>query len=257
VRVCIICTVCFTSIQYTDEHTDTSEGLEADLVLKYYARLLFVHELLPLLKEAPNPHVVSILAAGKESAFSKEDMDDEFHKNFARLRSSFAVITMHTLSLEQLAKENPTVSFSHSYPGGVNTGLAQRFLQTGSGVVGVLAKGANVLVASWLLPLVMPVGLEESGERALFICTNSMYPPAQVKEGSTGGIVSLPEGSKVAKASVVDGGKGNGVYSVNWNNEVFKDKEVLRKYRAEGMDKYVWEHAKGVYARVLSSAPKA
>jgi hypothetical protein len=41
----------------------------------------------------------------------------------------------------------------------------------------------------------------------------------------------------------VDGGRGSGIYAVDWNGVVFKKSEsVYRGWREKGMNEKVWEH---------------
>jgi hypothetical protein len=81
------------------------------------------------------------------------------------------------------------------------------------------------------------------------------YPPAHDHEsgGKVDGLVERPDGCAAAKPTVMADGKGNGVYRVGSNGEVYKDSKVLDKYRKEGMGKTVYEHTVGVWEKALST----
>ena len=51
---------------FTDWILESSEGIDVGLALRYYSRLRFVHNLLPLLDASATPRVIAILAGGKE-----------------------------------------------------------------------------------------------------------------------------------------------------------------------------------------------
>lgn len=230
---------------------ETEEGLDADLALQYYSRLLIAHLLLPLLLKSEHPRVVSIFAANKEGVLTTKDLESEFHENFTRIGAQSAVITMTTLSFEELAKEYQTVTFCHAYPGGVNTDILQKLLDTAKGWWKYPATAFRWLVAPWLFYFVLHLTPEEAGERQLFNCTSGKYRAGAAKEGDKGGAVGLIDGLKVATPTVIEDGEGNGVYRTNWNNEVFPDKKLLAKYREDGFGTLAWRHTLAVFDRVL------
>ncbi|KAL8728116.1 MAG: hypothetical protein Q9181_005458, partial [Wetmoreana brouardii] len=102
---------------------ETKEGLDTHLSLRYYSRLRFAHNLLPLLSRAPFPHVVSVLAAGQEGRIYEDDLS--LKHNYGVLACANHGTTMTSLVFEFLAKENPKVAFVHVYPGYVRTGIMQ------------------------------------------------------------------------------------------------------------------------------------
>ncbi len=74
--------------------------------------------------------------------------------------------------------------------------------------------------------------------------------------GSTGkvdGFVERPSGVAVARSTVMQDGKGNGVYRVNWNAEVWKDNKILEKYREDGLGQLVYDHTMGVFEKALQA----
>lgn len=72
---------------------DSKEGLDLCFALSYSCRARFISQLLPKLRASRNARVLSVLNGG----------------------------TMTSLALEQLARQEPSIVFLHSYPGWVKT----------------------------------------------------------------------------------------------------------------------------------------
>ncbi|KAL2828382.1 hypothetical protein BJY01DRAFT_228435 [Aspergillus pseudoustus] len=122
---------------------------------------------------------------------------------------------MTSLSLEQLAKANPAVSFVHSYPGVVKTGLLRDFGALAQALVNVLF----FLARPWTVPL------EESGERQLYAATG------------------VPRNRAV--------GEGSGrPYLVSWDGEPRGNQNVLGLYREKKIGEVVWKHTRDVFRQV-------
>jgi hypothetical protein len=100
--------------------------------LQYYSRLCLAINLLPLLTKSSSPRIISILAAGHEGPIDPNDFELRTHYSFRR--AFVAAATMTDLALESLAKEYPTVSFIHSFPGQVNTDIGCKALKTVPGL---------------------------------------------------------------------------------------------------------------------------
>ena len=96
-----------------------------------------------------------------------------------------------------------------------------------------------------MLPLMrlFTVGVEESGERHLFLATSARYPPADVYGREVG--VALPEGSQMAQGS--DWEVGSGCYLVGLNGETVGNKKLLDSYHELGRDKKIWEYTLSVF----------
>ncbi|KAJ7465534.1 NAD-P-binding protein [Mycena latifolia] len=95
---------------------DTEEGLDRMLVLKYYSRWAFIKGLLPALRrarEAGEPAgVMTVLGAGRGQIV---DLDNLGYTGEGG--------TYTDLMIEELASRNPTMSFTHTFPGWVKTPL--------------------------------------------------------------------------------------------------------------------------------------
>ncbi|KAL5046358.1 hypothetical protein BDW71DRAFT_182035 [Aspergillus fruticulosus] len=152
---------------------ETEEGLDKKLALHYYARMRFISNLLPQLNAAANSastspgateeskspglaSVVSVLEAGGEGQLIKDDLSLKSNYSLANARTH--AITMTSLSLTELAQSNPSISFTHSFPGVVKTGVIRE--------LGLVAK--MVARAGWVLARPWMVPIEESGERHLY-----------------------------------------------------------------------------------------
>jgi NAD(P)-dependent dehydrogenase (short-subunit alcohol dehydrogenase family) len=228
-----------------NEGSESAEGIDIPHALRYYSRLRFVYDLLPLLTESPSPRVISILAGGKESAIDINDL--EVHNDFTMVKAASNGTTQTTLAFEELAKAYPSITFIHKYPGFVNTGVIGRFLGTVTGVMAIpatIAKWAVLPIVNWF-----STTTDEAGERGLFIATSARYPPSKPNMDFVG--VQLPEGLEVADSSVVKDGVGNGVYRLGATDDSAPDGDVLPGYRLDEVGKTVWEQTQAVWDRAL------
>ncbi|MCJ1316187.1 hypothetical protein MMC15_001507 [Xylographa vitiligo] len=227
---------------------ETDEGIDALAALSYYIRMRAVHNLLPLLNASPSPRVMSILAGGGEGAIDLADLENR--QKHSVLTAAVSVATQNTLALEVLAAANPGITFAHVYPGFVATGQMNRFMLTASGIWAWPAW----LVEKTIVPLVylFAQSLDGIGERLLFIATSARYPPAEPK--GEGFMVAMPKGVEVAKSSIEEGGKGNGMYRLDNYGESAPDSAVMADYRKKEAGKTVWEGTEAVWARALKKA---
>ncbi|OJJ57124.1 hypothetical protein ASPSYDRAFT_154937 [Aspergillus sydowii CBS 593.65] len=209
---------------YTVIISETNEGIDRKLSLHYYSRMRFISNLLPQLnaavaaastaegKKTGLASVVSVLEAGGEGALNQDDLDLKNTYSLANARTH--AITMNSLSLGYLAKANPAVSFIHSFPGGVKTGV-MRELGT---VTKMALQAVMVLGKPWMVPV------EESGERHLYAAAG------------------LP---KLKRA----GDESGKLYLVGSDGEERGNHKVLNEYREKNTDQKVWEHTLDVFSR--------
>ncbi|KAI9878588.1 MAG: hypothetical protein M1830_000499 [Pleopsidium flavum] len=227
----------FLSLKARDE---SAEGLDRKLSTNYYARLRFTQNLLPLLRTAASipdefARVVSVLAAGSEGRLHLEDLDLKQHFSLKSCMTHSVVMT--DLAFEELAKQEPTISFVHAYPGWVKTG----FFRSAGTLVNLGGKVLYALLAPWM------VGFEESGERHLYAATSASYPS---REGPDG--VELTESMEVASGS--DGVVGSGAYLLNWDGRTTGKAGLLREYREEGVGQMIWKHTLEIFERVMATS---
>ena len=232
--------------------TDTSEGIETDFALQYYSRQRLVVNLIPLLERSASPRVISILAAGFEGPIDPEDL--ERRKNYSFSKASLGAATMTDLFFEEIAKQHPTISFIHSYPGKVGTHYIDHMLGSITGPLWYPA----LIPRYTIIPIYthcLCITADEAGERTLFLATSARFPAGKEHEG-TGkltGWAERPYEVGVAKATIMKDGAGNGVYRTNWNGETWRDSKILDKYRKEGLGRTVFEHTMGVFERALKA----
>ncbi|KAL5339031.1 hypothetical protein BJX70DRAFT_364824 [Aspergillus crustosus] len=206
---------------------ETSEGIDYLFALRYYSRMRFIQNLLPLLETASPSRVVSIYGGGFEFPINTSDLD--LKHTFSLLNAYKHSITMTSLSMEHLAKSHPSVSFIHGYPGLVGTNIYTNSFPA------PISTFYNY--AMWPLMWPFSVNLTESGERHLFHLSSARYPA--MKQGGTGG-VPLEAGEEVAKG--ITGGPGSGAYLLNWKGDVRSSAKILEQYRKEGVSEEVWRH---------------
>jgi NAD(P)-dependent dehydrogenase (short-subunit alcohol dehydrogenase family) len=157
--------IVFTSQGYIsfNGRENNADGLDNSISLRYYGRVRFAQNLLPLL--STHARVISVLADGKEGKILEDDLDLE--RNYSAVRSADQFGSMMTLSWDFLAKQEPEKSFVHVFPGLVSTGLLSR---SATGLLGIVMK--------WILePIIGFFALkpEEAGERMLYYATAVQY----------------------------------------------------------------------------------
>jgi hypothetical protein len=128
--------------------------------------------------------------------------------------------------MTHLAAANPSISFIHSAPGGVNTNLMRDF----NPFAKALANGAFAL----LTPIGSKIGLisvKESGERHVYASTYVGFAPKDKQSEIVG----------------ADGEKGSGAYRVHFDSSIVESKQdLIKDYLSKGMVKTVWDHTKAV-----------
>ena len=222
--------------RFADEHTETEEGLLTVLSLAYYSRTRFTLNFLPLLSSAPSlRRVVSVFCGTKEGPIDPNDLGCRHAPSFPPLAARGRAASLVTLGLEAVAKQAPTVSFLHVFPGAVKTNIGK----TIPGLMGFVMRGAFGFMSNLVDP-------EEVGERHLFYMTSGMYAP---KKGDATGLII--EG--VRKTRGTDGETGSGVYSVQQNNESAEPEveKLLRGMRRDLLVEKIWQHTEGEFKRIL------
>ncbi|KAE8452572.1 hypothetical protein EG329_013831 [Mollisiaceae sp. DMI_Dod_QoI] len=221
---------------------ESPEGLDRKFTLNFYSRMRFISNLLPLLRTASisPPHFarsVSILGAGGERSINLDDL--ELKHSFSGVRCANHTIVMNDFMAEQFAAKEPNITFMHTFPSIVNTGIARELPFWARGAVKLLMPVFGFLT----------VGADETGQRQLFHATSGMYPPAKpVNSSSVAAGIPLPTGMAIATGS--DGKVGSGGYIVNWNGDITGKAKLLNDYRAKGVAETIFEHTMGIFQRV-------
>jgi NAD(P)-dependent dehydrogenase (short-subunit alcohol dehydrogenase family) len=214
---------------------ETSEGIDKLFALRYYARMRFTQNLLPLLGAAETQpgRVVSVLGGGFEGNINADDLD--LKHNYNIVSCAMHSVTMTSLAMEHLAASHRT-SFVHVFPGLVGTNIyTNSFPQP-------LAAIYNY--GMWPLMYPFSVDIEESGQRHLFHATSERYPHSMAKNSD---VTTAHDGGRIAMGS--DGVFGSGAYLMNWKGETSPAGKKMRKLRAEGMAEKVWNHTTDLLSR--------
>lgn len=240
---CLHIRECSSRNYYADNFpTENPEGLDRKFTLNYYSRMRFISNLLPQLRTATTepPHfsrTLSVLGAGHEGTLNLSDLD--LKTTFSGQRCAAHTIVMNDFMAEEFAAREPGISFLHSSPGVVNTGLARG--------LPFWARGAMKVATPLLYPFF--TGADETGQRQLFLATSGIYPPAKpADDAPLASGVSLLKGLSVSKGS--NGKFGSGAYLVNWDGDITGKEKVLSDYRDQGVAKNVWEHTMRVFQKV-------
>jgi len=157
-----------------------------------------------------------------------------------------------TLSHEHLVAIAPDVTFVHTFPGSVKSGIGR----DAAGMFKIL-KSIFVIFAP-----ILDVPNLETGERHLFIATSARYKCGQQKDdgnnktSSGDGVPLLIEDGTIEQAGRgVNGQVGSGTYSLNWNGESASSKveRLIAKYKEEGTVNQVWRHVESEFERITGS----
>jgi NAD(P)-dependent dehydrogenase (short-subunit alcohol dehydrogenase family) len=212
-------------LQLTND-TETIEGIDYLFALRYYSRMRFIQNLLPLLESSGPSRVISVYGGGFEYSINNSDLD--LKHNFSLINAYKHSITMTSLSMEHLANTHPTVSFIHAYPGLVGTNIYTNSFPA------PVSTFYNYVMWPFMWPF--SVNLGESGQRHLFHLSSARYP---AKRGIVSQGVQLETGDV---ATGTNGEIGSGAYLVNWKGEVRPSKKILADYREQGIPELVWSH---------------
>ncbi|KAL5334685.1 hypothetical protein BJX70DRAFT_391232 [Aspergillus crustosus] len=196
--------------------------------LCHYSRLRFITQLLPLLQSASSlRRIISVGAAGFEGPLDTSDLP-AMRVPPGQIRGHIS--SLITLGIEAVAREAPSVSFSHSYPGTVNTPLTRRLLATSDVPTDV------TIPIDWM-------AADESGERHMFLLTSARYPSKEDGRGNTQAILGS------------NGRLGSGVYAVGLDAEP-SDLEAIKfldTLRNDNLIDLVWEHTKSVFLSIIGN----
>lgn len=234
---------------------ETSEGIDALLSLRFYSRMRFTHDLLPLLSAAPSARVVSVFAPGFAGELAGLDLADlglakTANQGVARGMSHASLMT--TLQFEELAARNEKVSFVHVYPGEV---ITPEFARADF-------PGWLKLLCLWVLVpvvrLLVARSYDEVGARMMFAGLSARYPPAAASPvarsqesgaGQSGQrTLPLPEGIQTARGSA--GQVGSGAYCLDCDGEPVNNGKNLERWRKLDAGKIIREHTMEVFESI-------
>jgi hypothetical protein len=217
---------------------ETSEGLPFAIAVSTHSRIRFILNLLPLLHKADHlRRVVSVAAATCEGDI---DLNNITGVGLSLLPWRNQLASIQTLLLEEMAKRAPEVSFVHTVPGVVKSGILRDAEGTGMAI--------RIAISKLLMPLI-GTSPAESGERHAFVATSAVYPPGQQSGESYAGV---PLQGSLTTARGTDGKPGSGVYSISNKCEVASPKveELLATFRKNGTAKKVWNYFAADFERI-------
>ncbi|KAI1271942.1 NAD(P)-binding protein [Xylaria sp. FL0933] len=208
------------------DRAKTAEDIHLLAALNYYARIRFIANLLPLIRQASGlRRVVTVGGGGHEAELDRTDFP-ALRVPTDKLRGHLTSLV--TLGLEAVAQAAPDVSFVHDYPGTVKTKLLDYLPE-------------EVLKTLTFVPI------EDSGQRHLFLATSAKFPPAQGVDGLG---VPLADGVEVAVGT--SGVVGSGIYSVGADCESASPAvlQLLSDMRQQGLVQEVSRHTEGEFHRI-------
>ncbi|KAJ7148392.1 NAD(P)-binding protein [Mycena crocata] len=145
---------------------ENEEGLDRRFAVLYYSRWKFIHDLLPALRAAKaageDAKVASVLYAGKGTPIDVDNLG--LKKDFSLLKMRDEVPTYHDAMVESFAALEPEMTFLHTYPGVVITGLHGA------------ADSPYLRAFSWLFHIMLypfSISTETSGECTLYALLRS------------------------------------------------------------------------------------
>jgi hypothetical protein len=218
---------------------ETSENLNLLPAMNMHTRTRWMINLLPLIRRAPElRRIVTVFAGTKEGAIFQDDMQLRNMGLRDVVKGRGHMTSIITLTLEELARRAPEVSFIHNFPGSVRGNLKTSFAVVNA-IFSILRPFGSLLYQKD----------EVVGESQLYMATSAKYPPAKSGHGKGDG-VEVGKGVEVARGT--DGEWGSGVYATDEKCEEGDAKvvEVLKGLRKEGMNRVAWEHIKGEFLRI-------
>ncbi|KAK5737698.1 hypothetical protein LTR17_006560 [Elasticomyces elasticus] len=236
---CLFLTAGYMTLQGRNE---TVEGLDRKMSVNYYSRIRWAFNLMENVEEAAKQgelaRIISVLAAGSEGDVRMDDL--ELKHNFTLHACLAHCVMMTDFMVEQLAERHPTVSFFHSYPGTVKTGIANQL----TGPVRLAVKVLYAVMTPWIL------NVRESGERHFFQITNQCYP------SRSGHAVGIPAPDEATPMKGSNGEVYSGAYLLDWDCKSAGDTKVLTKYRELGLPKKVWDHTMEMFEQAERRNPR-
>lgn len=203
----------------------TPEGLSDDLAISFYSRMLFIERLMPLLNASNNgPRVLSMQSAGHEGTLHTSDLGLQ-SPNVADLGVFPTMkhrVTMMSLVMNEMAGQNPDISFIHTNPGMVSTQVHGRWIDGWTGVWAILG---------WFLMWTVVPLFHRLG-----------YSP---EEAGVIGFYELTEAKFAAES-------GTNFFRLSDKAEVLSTPTILRQYEADGWGGKIQEHILQVSERVLA-----
>jgi hypothetical protein len=223
-------------VRLLSDFVETVEGLPLAVAVGLYSRLRFILNLAPLIRNAS--HLRRVVNVGAATCEGDIDMTNIHGRGFSLMKRRNQLAAIQTLSLEEIARREPGLSFIHNVPGIVKSNISRDAEGFGLSIM--------IGITNLLGPLIQTPP-DECGERHVFLSTSAMYPPE--KTSALDG-VPVEKGMAIARGS--NGRAGSGIYSVDNKNNSSPPKVelVLASHRDNGTAKKVWDFIVGDFKRV-------
>lgn len=202
-----------------------------------HSRTRFILNLLPLLQNATSlRRVVSVQAATCEGHI---DLNNITGQGFPLSKWRDQLASVQSLLLEEASRRAPNVSFVHTMPGIVRSGISRD------------AQGLKMSILFGIFSIIQPLvetPPTECGERHVFYATSAMYA---ARQDTTGVALENP----LSTARGTDGNQGSGTYSIDVKGESAsrKTEEVLSQFRKDGTAEKVWDYLMGDFKKITGT----
>lgn len=221
--------------------TATSEGLPVAFSLVSHSRLRFILNLLPLIQKAKAlRRVVSVAAASCEGPIDLHNIP-ALGLSLRQFRDHSA--STQTLLLEEVARRAPDVSFVHTVPGVVKSGILRDMEPS-------VTLSIIVAISKVLSPFIN-TSPDECAERLIFVASTAIFTPRQGTMDFPG--VPLSACLTVARGS--DGHIGSGIYTIDNKGESspLKIEQLLFELRKSGAAREIWEYVMADFLRITGA----
>lgn len=174
--------------------------------------------LLPLLRQSPQPRVLNVLNAGKEQPLLEDDLG--LKKNWSAIQVVNHSTTMTSLLFDYLSAQNPGIAFIHTQPGWVHTDNFARLLDPEQGLMWRLTVTCIQCLARTLVEL-FGISASEAGERQAFHLASGLFGP--------------------------------GAWTVDYRSEDVAPNSAMKRARQDSLSVKVWNHTNEVFVEALRS----
>lgn len=188
--------------------------------------------------EMPAWHSIGVIAARVGASGA---IDNILAVGVPLLKFRDQLASVMTLALEHLSEEAPDVSFVHTCPGVVDSGISRDAEGFGLQVM--------LLVSSLSKPLIATPPAE-CGERHVFAATSGVYSPRKTSPNTF-----AIESDRLSLARGSTREIGSGVYSVGPKSEILPDKAllVLKEFREDGTTERVWRYLMDSFESIIGT----
>jgi hypothetical protein len=169
--------------------------------------------------------VISVLLTGRETLIDLQNLD--LKTKYSTSACLAYATTMTTLSFHHLAKMNPELTYIHTNPGIVKTGV-MRYLPW---YMRAVSHAGYAVLTPWRMDI------EESGERHLEMGFAERYTSAGERENAKG-----------EKVQGIGGQKGS--YALYNKGQAVEEMDVVVKMVDEGYGEAVWNHTLKIFEDV-------